>query len=182
MLLKNHSLGQIDERYIRSLSHEDLIKLSTKLLEDLKEAREQLNQGPSNSSRPPSSQAPWESGEELEQEDEPSSDEAISGAEDAGIGEEEAEAASGKVGPNTPEGAAKRCKAGKQEGTPGYGRTQQVAVTHTVDHRAESCEVCERAANEDTEQRPWTAFSSLDIEVSEGEELGLRVTNTKHIF
>ena len=40
MLLKNHSLGQIDEPYIRSLSHEDLIKLSTKLLADLKQARE----------------------------------------------------------------------------------------------------------------------------------------------
>lgn len=182
MLLKNHSLGQIDERYIRSLSHEDLIKLSTKLLEDLKEARERLNQGPSNSSRPPSSQAPWETGEELEEEDEPSSDEAFGGEEDAGIGEEEAEAASGKAGPNTQEGTAKRRKAGKQEGTPGYGRTQQVAVTHTVDHRAESCEVCERAANEHTEQKPWTAYYTLDIEVGEGEVLGLRVTNTKHIF
>ncbi len=179
MLLNNHSLGQIDERYIRSLSHEDLIKLSTKLLEDLKEARERLNQGPSNSSRPPSSQAPWASGEE---EDEPSSEETISAEDEAGIGEEETEAASGKAASNTQAGATKRGKAGKQEGTPGYGRTQQVAVTHTVDHRAESCEVCEREADEHTEQRAWTAYYSLDIEVGEGEVLGLGVTNTKHIF
>ena len=122
MLLKNHSLGQIDECYIRSLSHKDLIKLSTKLLQDLKEAREQLNQGPSNSSRPPSSQAPWESGEELEEEDEPSSEEAISREEGSGIGEEEAEAASGKVGSNTQEGAAKRCGDARLWAHPASGR------------------------------------------------------------
>ena len=136
MLLKNHSLGQIDEGYIRSLSHEDLIKLSTKLLEDLKEAREQLNQGPTNSSRPPSSQVPWESGEELEEEDEPS-------AEDSGRGEDEPKVASGKAedavaASNTQEEAPKQGKAGKPKGAAGYGRTQQVVVTHTVDHRVES--------------------------------------------
>jgi transposase len=38
------------------------MKPSTKLLSDLKEARERLDQNPSNSSRPPSSQAPWNAG------------------------------------------------------------------------------------------------------------------------
>ena len=87
MQLKNHSLGQIDEPYIRSLSHEDLIKLSTKLLNDLKEAREQLNQGPSNSSRPPSSQAPWEKGGKEAKEDERSSAESLSDEQDSCTGE-----------------------------------------------------------------------------------------------
>jgi hypothetical protein len=36
MLLQKHSLRQIDEAYMRSLSHEDLMKLSTTLLSDLK--------------------------------------------------------------------------------------------------------------------------------------------------
>ncbi|MCP4206774.1 MAG: IS66 family transposase [Shimia sp.] len=188
MLLKNHSLGQIDEPYMRSLSHEDLIKLSTKLLNDLKEAREQLNQGPSNSSRPPSSQAPWESGEEVEDEDEgePSSSESLSDEQDSGSDEDEAQTPSGQAedgvaASNTQEPAAKR-KAGKPKGSPGYGRTQQVAITHTVDHRVDRCEICEREAHECAEQRAWTAYASLDIEVGEGEGLGLRVTNTKHIF
>jgi transposase len=52
-------LRQIDEAYLRSLSHEALIRLSTKLVTDLKDARERLNRTPSNSSLPPSSQAPW---------------------------------------------------------------------------------------------------------------------------
>jgi transposase len=66
MLLQKHGLRQIDEAYMRSLSHEDLMKLSTKLLSDLKEAHERLDQNPSNSSRPPSSQAPWISNESAE--------------------------------------------------------------------------------------------------------------------
>ncbi len=72
MLLKNHSLRQIDEAYLRSLSHEALVGLSTKLVSDLKEARERLNQSPSNSSRPPSSRAPWVRDEAPEDEDEES--------------------------------------------------------------------------------------------------------------
>ncbi len=180
MQLKNHSLGQIDEPYIRSLSHEDLIRLSTKLLNDLKEARERLNQGPSNSSRPPSSQAPWESSEERKEEGEPST-------EDPGSGEDEPEVASGQAenavaAPDTQEGAPKRRKAGKPKGSPGYGRTQRVALTHTVDHRVERCEICEHEALECAEQRPWTAYTSLDIEVGEGDALGLRVTHTQHLF
>ena len=180
MQLKNHSLGQIDEPYIRSLSHEDLIRLSTKLLNDLKEARERLNQGPSNSSRPPSSQAPWESSEERMEEDEPST-------EDPGSGEDEPEVASGQAenavaASDTQEGAPKRRKAGKPKGASGYGRTQRVALTHTVDHRVERCEICEHEALECAEQRPWTAYTSLDIEVGEGDALGLRVTHTKHLF
>ncbi len=35
------------------------MKLAVKLLEDLKETRERLNQNPNNSSRPPSSIEPW---------------------------------------------------------------------------------------------------------------------------
>ena len=52
----------MDNTYLSSLKLEELRGLSERLLADLKEARERLNQGPSNSSRPPSSRAPWERG------------------------------------------------------------------------------------------------------------------------
>ena len=60
MHLSDHNLRQIDDAYVRSLEPEALRRLSVQLLEDLKEARDRLNQGPDNSSRPPSSRAPWE--------------------------------------------------------------------------------------------------------------------------
>ncbi len=57
MHLNHHSLQQIDAAYIQSLELEALRGLSVRLLADLKEARDRLNQGPENSSRPPSSRA-----------------------------------------------------------------------------------------------------------------------------
>ena len=63
MHLNDHSLRQLDEAYIQSLDPEALRGLSLRLLADLKEARDRLNQGPENSSRPPSSRVPW--GEDL---------------------------------------------------------------------------------------------------------------------
>jgi len=65
MHLKDHDLFQIDEESIRKLGAKDseaLTKLTINLLEDLVEARNRLNQNPSNSSRPSGSMPPWESG------------------------------------------------------------------------------------------------------------------------
>lgn len=59
MLLNDFDLKNIDENYINSVDIDTLRKLSKRLLEDLKEARERINQDPKNSSRPPSSVEPW---------------------------------------------------------------------------------------------------------------------------
>ena len=59
MLLSDYDLRQIDEIYLKSLSSDEVLGVSIRLLHDLKEARERLNQNPSNSSRPPSSRDPW---------------------------------------------------------------------------------------------------------------------------
>ena len=69
MQLSDHDLKQLDDDYLRSLPAEALRTLSSKLLSDLKEAHDRLNQNPSNSSRPPSSRAPWEKTEETSQDD-----------------------------------------------------------------------------------------------------------------
>ncbi len=59
MIFNDHDLRQINQAYLESLDIESAKKLASKLLEDLKEARERLNQNPNNSSRPPSSTEPW---------------------------------------------------------------------------------------------------------------------------
>ena len=53
MHLTDHSLRQLDAAALDRLGEEALRGLSRKLLEDLKEARERLNQTSQNSSRPP---------------------------------------------------------------------------------------------------------------------------------
>jgi hypothetical protein len=60
MRLSRHDLAQLDDAYLAGLEEASLRALSVKLLADLKEAHERLAQNPSNSSRPPSSRAPWE--------------------------------------------------------------------------------------------------------------------------
>ncbi len=118
------------EAYVQSLDEDALRGLSLRLLEDLKEARERLRQNPHNSSRPPSSRAPWErpsTGDE----------EAIDAADptdpaDGGRGGAEAATTSPEEAPGTPEPPASgreapasekpKRQAGKQPGAPGVGR------------------------------------------------------------
>ena len=106
MHLNDHSLRQIDDAYLRSLEPEVLYDLSLRLLADLKEAWDRLNEGPENSSRPPSSRALWErtSGEHLSDED----------PEDG-----ERTQDSGEVADAQPVDAQRARKAGKQAGAPG---------------------------------------------------------------
>jgi hypothetical protein len=60
MRLSRHDLAQLDDAYLAGLEEASLRALSVKLLADLKEAHERLEQNPSNSFRPPSSRVPWE--------------------------------------------------------------------------------------------------------------------------
>jgi hypothetical protein len=72
MILNEHELLQIDEKFICRLREQDpdaLAGLSIKLVSDLKEALERLNQNPSNSSRPSGSLAPWDTGIVIDDDD-----------------------------------------------------------------------------------------------------------------
>ncbi|NOQ77188.1 MAG: IS66 family transposase, partial [Methylococcaceae bacterium] len=60
MQLSNQDLSQINEDELLNLPEEELRHLSIKLLNDLKDARERLSQNSRNSSRPPSSETPWD--------------------------------------------------------------------------------------------------------------------------
>ena len=60
MQLTDHDLKQINQEYLAALSPGHLLHLSSKMLADLRDARDRLNQTPQNSSRPSGSYAPWE--------------------------------------------------------------------------------------------------------------------------
>jgi hypothetical protein len=70
MKLSDHDLRQIDEERINKLSETAVKNLSISLLNDLKEARERLNQNSKNCSIPPSSEAPWDKASKYEDEEE----------------------------------------------------------------------------------------------------------------
>jgi transposase len=126
MHLSEHSLRQLDRAYLDALDEAALRALSARLLDDLKEARDRLNQGPENSSRPPSSRAPWERGASPEPTDE-STDESTDDSAEA----EPAEAKPAR-------------KPGKPPGAPGIGRTQVFQAHEERPHYPAACAGCGR--------------------------------------
>ena len=59
MYLRKHDLLQMDDDWLKRLPAELLLEVSKRLLHDVKELQDRLHRNPENSSRPPTSQAPW---------------------------------------------------------------------------------------------------------------------------
>jgi transposase len=70
MHLRKHDLLQMDAEWLKKLPAARLLEVSIRLLDDVKELQDRLNQNPANSSRPPTSQVPWEKPGTGEEEDE----------------------------------------------------------------------------------------------------------------
>jgi transposase len=191
MHLSDHSLSQLDEAYVQSLDAGRLRGLSVRLLEDLKEARERLRQNPTNSSRPPSSQAPWErpSAGHAEASDE-ADVEASTPAHDAAQPDEAStppEESSDPPATQPPEHAASKPekpkrKPGKQPGAPGFGRTQVLKAQETIIHRPAACEACAEALPEDAPRVAYAGFQSVDLLWGDPEQPGLRLQVTDHRY
>ncbi len=194
MLLNRSDLEQMDEAYLRRLNPEQLLAVSARLLQDVKELHERLNQNARNSSVPPSRQPAYlesgalapgeESGEETPEDRKPKPGE---GKED---GEAEAsparestmagEAERDSAKPDESEAGARR--AGKPEGAPGYGRTQILPPRETVDHRAGQCAACGTMLSDEAPFMPRLGFYQADLELGSVRQPGLEVVCTLHRY
>ena len=161
MHLSDHSLRQIDDEYVRSLRTDALRDLSLRLLADLKEARERLNQGPTNSSRPPSSRAPWERGRVPDPTHEPETPQDEAESVEAPL--IEAEPTKTRPAEVQPCEAKPARKAGKQPGAPGIGRTQVLKAQELIPHYPQVCAGCGRALMAGTDAVAYTGFQALDL-------------------
>jgi len=179
MRLKDHDLKQFNRVYLASLSPEQLLNLAERMLNDLRDARDQQNQTPQNSSRPSGSYAPWEQAQisgTQEQTDDTDSDEnsekkqSKKGLPVAKNDEIETE--------NEPDTPNKR-KPGKQIGAQGFGRTDKLPVTGEVVHKADNCAGCGKEFRTDAPFERRTGSYTLDIKQA---ELGIEVTNILHIY
>jgi transposase len=178
MHLSDHSLRQIDDAYLRSLDPEALCGLSVRLLADLKEARERLNQGPTNSSRPPSSRAPWDRGATGVAPDE--AEECSAGA--AEPAETPAAEAPPEVPPATVQPAPSARKAGKQPGAPGVGRTQVFTAQEGIPHYPAICAGCGRALADPVGAVAYTGFQAVDLRCGEPDAPGIRLWVVDHRY
>ena len=179
VLVSDEDLRKLDDERLEALSLQQLQALSKQLCRDLKEARDRMNQNPANSSRPPSTLAPWESwGFD---EDQTSDAEAPDGAKDKPSNE-------GDDGPSgSGKGASKSTShsprsAGKQPGAPGYGRKLELVVTGEETHRAERCTGCGAPLSETAPFTATTGFYVVDLERGPDHAPGLKLSHTKHRY
>jgi len=202
MKLSDHDLRQIDEEKINKLSKTAVKNLSITLLNDLKEARERLNQNSKNSSLPPSSEAPWDKASKYEDAEEDAQslndiealDKAIHADKQALGGDcqvEEidtpppSEASSEPETKATPvatqEGSTPR-KPGKQPGAQGFGREQKITVHQHEPHYPDQCVLCNAVFNASHSRVAYTAFDTLTLKWGDLIQPGIEVVNTRHTY
>ena len=179
MRLTDHDLKQINQEYLASLSPEQLLYLSEKMLDDLRNARDQLNQTPQNSSRPSGSYAPWE---QASYSNKKKQSEEVGNTKEKE--EQETEGKATKSGTQSDNNQSnnqprRKRKPGKQPGTKGVGRRVELAITGEEMHKAIECVGCGERFAEEVPFQPNTGLYVLDIE---REESGLRVTHVKHTY
>jgi hypothetical protein len=175
MHLSPHSLQQIDDAYIESLDPEALRGLSLRLLADLKEAWDRLNQGPENSSRPPSSRAPWERKGGTQEAGAEADTLAVDGNGEATPAETPpAETPPAETPPaeTPPAETPPARKPGKQPGAPGVGRTQIFQAQETQAHYPDRCAGCGQAL-EPAVAVAYTGFQAVDVRWGDPARLGL---------
>ena len=200
--LSNHDLLQIDNTYLESLSLSELLFVSKKLLTDLKEAHDRLNQNPTNSSLPPSSRPPYMGiiiDDDLDADEEESmndthllkgktsnnSDEDdLTGSElveenEQQDSQEAEENISDVIEASTVSSKGKR---GKQFGAPGFGRKQVIPPGETEVHRGENCAACGASLSLDAPFVGRMGFDILEIELGCHEHPGISLTCTRHIY
>ena len=153
MYLSDFDLQQLDEQKLTALPAEQKDALLVKLLRDLKDARERLQANSQTSSRPPSSDPPWQgpdgAGEALAATAEGAG--AVVPAAAASTANAAARAeSSAVVAPATgtpPARAADETpkKAGRPGGAPGHSRSVSLPVRATVIPAPETCACCGQA-------------------------------------
>jgi transposase len=172
MQINSHSLSQLDEAYLRKLSEEALVVLSVKLLEDLKEARERLNQNSQNSSKPPSQDAPWQ----RPQPEEKQTDETPDNVE-IDVAEKTTDTKAETKPAKPPETKDAQRKRGKVTGMQGFGRQAPERVDLTRYHPPEHCLGCQATFDEATPKTNYTGYYEIDFVKT---DTGWQVKNTLH--
>jgi hypothetical protein len=177
MHLSPADLAQLDDADLLALEEGRLRVLSVKLLADLKEAHERLGQNPNNSSRPPSSAAPWEG---LAPAEVSSEDPAVSG--EAPGAETGANAPATDADPSTSSRETAPKRAGRRPGTSGHGRTQCLAVHEERHHHPEACAICAEALCTTHGERLYSAHYVIDLILPNAERTALEGIQIKHLY
>ena len=187
--LSDFDLQQLDEQTLKELPAEQKDALLVRLLWDLPEARERLKANAQTSSRPPSSDAPWQG--RSSEAAEPEESEPVDAAGEAlANGETEAGEEPAETSPE-PEPAKEKSadpatnqpkQAGRRVGAPGHSRQLTLPISDTIRHPPERCARCGRALEPEA-FIARTGWYVLEVESSAGDGLqGLQVRHDKPLY
>jgi transposase len=194
--LSDHDLLQMDEVWQGKLSESKVRTLLKRTLEDLRAARDRLNQNPGNSSRPPGSMPPWQcrdagakdtatalADERNAEGDEPTVGQRAKGTQPASDDNAANTSAAADAMPAAAPQAAKR--AGRPLGAAGHGRSQKLTVTKFVHKYPGACAACLQSFTPADAAQPWTAWDTVELcALSQGETgaapLGVCLEVTRH--
>ena len=183
--LTDHDLRQMSDEWVSSLTPQQKELLLVRALAELRKSRDRLNQTPKNSSKPPSSRAPWESASGDTVADAPTGlapTAAPAPTRSAPTAADETKASgvtTPESGPNAPSGKPRPKRAGKQTGAKGVGRTQKLAYTEEEPHHSATCAGCGLTLSHDGAVA-YTAWDAIDIAERVAGQIGLFLHVTRH--
>ena len=201
MQLSFHDLQQFNEDYFSSLSVTLLVQMCLKLSDDLKEAHDRLNQNSQNSSRPPSSEAPWthsqtdksnKNSSDIEPSDPDStlseddylsnSESELESATHPTIDEEETQAENPPEDTKEVTDTLKKAP-GKQAGTQGFGLKFGInmEINETIIHKPTCCSSCNASFSEDTDFKSWTGRDEIEL-ITPLSGVGLELIKIRHLY
>jgi transposase len=155
-------LQQMDETYFKSLEPERLVEVAKNLYELAVEQLEKLEQNSQNSSRPPSSDNPYQSSPEKCVEDPIGilpNDEMV--VETASTDES---TKAKEVNLHPAKGFGQR-KAGKQPGAKGQWRNQPLKTEKIIDHEAATCVACNASLDlSHRDHKPYMGYHQFELE------------------
>lgn len=175
--LRKADLEQMDETYFKSLEPEHLVEVAKNLYELAVEQLEKLEQNSQNSSRPPSSDNPYQLPPEKCVEDPigilPNDEMVVETAStDESTKDKEA-----KLLPN--KGFGQR-KAGKQPGAKGQWRNQPLKTEKTIDHEAVTCIACNASLDlSHRDHKPYMGYHQFELELG---KQGFTIVCQLHLY
>ncbi len=160
--LNKDDLAQMDKNYFQSLAKERLVEVAINLHQLAVEQWEKLEQNSTNSSRPPSTDNPYqaktrekEDGSGTTEVSEPENTEFLEGKEESGKDELSPQK---KVDKNQGE----KRKPGKQPGAEGKWRTKPMVASEMIPHYPEECASCNQKLTGEN-QKPYLGYYVLEL-------------------
>jgi transposase len=166
--ISDHDLSQMDQAWQDKLPETKVRNLLKRTLEDLRVARDRLNQNPGNSSRPSGSMPPWLGGDNKTKTAEEALLDKQDEDEDAGQTKKPQDDDSTEPTPTNANrtgdpGCPVVKRAGRPEGAPGHGRTQKLNPTQFVYKHPPACAGCLHPFTANEPAQAWTAWDTLEL-------------------